>query len=387
MQIYCNVCDWVLVRQRSWCLRGIKLEGNRPSIYVDVRQSVHRACLTALVNAGKFNYQGPHLNEQSIEGQTEAVGHFNSWHVGRYHRNYYGMVDFLREQDRRQAAEPVAARETTESTAAQEATEPVTPPPTHPKAATKAAVTPLKTSKSGTPLSAADKGAESRGVVLFVLPQIHPVTQQQADTAPAALRLACLPDYASIAEFYLAAPAQIQLGKIPHVLNIASTVDNRDGGSPIIPRQWTNGLDVSAIGWCCDFPLANGSCAQGFEIKIQAGTVLPNATTSSTSSGTRTASNTATAPGQHPATNSTCKVNHDVAIGAGIGVPLGIAAVSLALLWLRERRIRKKEKAEAAAYVQASHEKNTFLPSSEVPGDSRHTPSELGGMQRYGELP
>ncbi|CZR54566.1 uncharacterized protein PAC_04450 [Phialocephala subalpina] len=160
------------------------------------------------------------------------------------------------------------------------------------------------------------------------------------------------------------------------------------GDSPIIPSQWTDVLVVSEIGWCCDFPIANGSCAQGREVKIAAGTVLPNSTAAaSTSSATGTSSGTASstatstaacnAAGQSSSVNSTCPANHDAAIGAGIGAPLGIAVVSLLLLWLREKRMRKK----AAAGVLA--------PASELGAmrDGRGAPSELGGGPRYGELP
>ncbi|KAF8861957.1 hypothetical protein BDZ45DRAFT_799601 [Acephala macrosclerotiorum] len=184
------------------------------------------------------------------------------------------------------------------------------------------------------------------------------------------------------------------------------------GGHPVIPREWTAGVDVAEIGWCCDFPIATGSCAQGREIKIAARAVLSNSTTaasalSATGTASGTATNTATstavcnAAGQSSGTNAGCPANHDVAIGVRIGAPLEIAVVSLLLLWLRERRARKKAVAEVLAYTQApqlyretkpaiySGVPDSRSPASESGGtrDGRGAPSELGGGQRYGELP
>jgi DMSO/TMAO reductase YedYZ molybdopterin-dependent catalytic subunit len=102
------------------------------------------------------------------------------------------------------------------------------------------------------------------------------------------------------------------------------------------------------MGWCCDFPLSNGSCAQGVEVSVQAGIVLPNATSTSTIPSSPTSSSSTTNSVAAIYTNETlssstdsCEANHDAAIGAGVGIPLVIAVASLLALWLRERRLRK----------------------------------------------
>lgn len=115
--------------------------------------------------------------------------------------------------------------------------------------------------------------------------------------------------------------------------------------------------------------------------------MLPHSTTA-TGTTLGTVANTATstaacnATGQSAGTDSTCPANHDAAIGAGIGAPLGIAVVSLLLLWLRERRMRKKAAAEVPAYTQAPQEYQEMKPAiySGVP-ESRSPASELNGTR------
>jgi hypothetical protein len=85
--------------------------------------------------------------------------------------------------------------------------------------------------------------------------------------------------------------------------------------------------------WCCDLPLANGSCAQGFNINVQVGTVLEDNTATS---GTASA-------GAH-----VCQASHD-AVGLGVGIPTLIAGISMLLLYLRERRARRKEMPKPAS--------------------------------------
>ncbi|KAE9365049.1 hypothetical protein N431DRAFT_353959 [Stipitochalara longipes BDJ] len=107
-----------------------------------------------------------------------------------------------------------------------------------------------------------------------------------------------------------------------------SCVDwDTDSGAPIIPRSWTTAGDVDTMGWCCGFPLANGSCAQGFEVQVQAGVVLEDTT----------------ATGGKLDCANVCKASHDVAVGLGVGIPTIIACISMLLLYLRERRARKEE--------------------------------------------
>ena len=79
--------------------------------------------------------------------------------------------------------------------------------------------------------------------------------------------------------------------------------------------------------WCCGFPLTNGSCAQGSSIQVQAGAVLEGTTST----------------GGKPDCSNICEASHDVAIGLGVGIPTIIACLSILLLYLRERRARRKE--------------------------------------------
>ncbi|PMD31807.1 hypothetical protein L207DRAFT_591233 [Hyaloscypha variabilis F] len=108
-----------------------------------------------------------------------------------------------------------------------------------------------------------------------------------------------------------------------------SCVDwDTDSSSPIIPHSWgATAGDVDTMRWCCGFPLANGSCPQGSDIPLQAGTVLEDTTTT----------------GDKADCVGVCEASHDVAIGLGVGIPTIIACLSILLLYLRERRARRKE--------------------------------------------
>jgi len=106
---------------------------------------------------------------------------------------------------------------------------------------------------------------------------------------------------------------------------------NLNATCPITPHSWTTIGDVDSMGWCCGFPLSNGSCAQGFEVKLMAGAVLED--------------NTATSG--KPDCAHVCQASHDVAVGLGVGIPTLIACISVLLLYLRERRARRKEKRQA----------------------------------------
>lgn len=79
--------------------------------------------------------------------------------------------------------------------------------------------------------------------------------------------------------------------------------------------------------WCCHLPLANRSCAQGFDINVQAGTVLENSTVGDGSE----------------VCADNCENSHDVAVGLGVGIPALVAIASLLFLYMRERGARRKE--------------------------------------------
>ncbi|KAH9214864.1 hypothetical protein DL95DRAFT_446269 [Leptodontidium sp. 2 PMI_412] len=141
--------------------------------------------------------------------------------------------------------------------------------------------------------------------------------------------------------------------------------NNPTGGAPIIINQLASDNDIGKLKWRCGFPLENnGTCKQGAAISVTAGTVVAvvGANTSSTISAPTSASSTAipTSLGSSSATptqdaanasstssaDGKCAANHGVAIGAGVGIPLGLAALAMLSLFLRERKMRKAEKSE-----------------------------------------
>ncbi len=172
---------------------------------------------------------------------------------------------------------------------------------------------------------------------------------------------------------------------------------------------WADNGDVANMGWCCGFPLTNGSCPQDqAQIRVAAGTVVAAAVASSTSSGTPT-------PTGSNSSNSTagadekCDDNNGVAIGVGvgIGIPLAIAVASLLFLWLRERKLRKQDGDKSLQGDYGGHQVSHAVPTEQqdtkfVPGPgteytSPATPAqyqyqhqqqtvELPQNQRIGEL-
>ncbi|KAL4905591.1 hypothetical protein BDW74DRAFT_18097 [Aspergillus multicolor] len=128
----------------------------------------------------------------------------------------------------------------------------------------------------------------------------------------------------------------------------AMVVDcNPTGGCSIVVL--TNSND-SGIQYCCNSIVSNTSdirpaCAAGrAPFGIAAGAIMPgvaalsNLSTANGTNTTRTSTNTAGAYSQCPK----CEENHDAAIGAGVGVPLGVIAIT-AIAWaLFERRKRVK---------------------------------------------
>ncbi|KAH6718630.1 hypothetical protein BKA61DRAFT_652360 [Leptodontidium sp. MPI-SDFR-AT-0119] len=140
---------------------------------------------------------------------------------------------------------------------------------------------------------------------------------------------------------------------------------NPTGGAPIIINQLASDNDIGKLKWRCGFPLENnGTCKQGAAISVTAGTMVAIAgvTATSTISTSTSASGTATStslgsssaiPTQDTANASSTlsadekfAANHGVAIGAGVGIPLGLAALAMLSLFLRERKMRKAEKSE-----------------------------------------
>ncbi|PVH72502.1 hypothetical protein DL98DRAFT_660028 [Cadophora sp. DSE1049] len=187
-------------------------------------------------------------------------------------------------------------------------------------------------------------------------------------------------------------------------------------GAPVVLAGWAANGDVSNMGWCCGFPLDNGTCPQGSTIKIAAGTVYTTAgatststsapaTSSPTSSSTSgSASSTPTQDAANANSTSggeTCEKNNDVAIGAGVGVPLGIAALVCLGMWLRERRLRKGERLEGdlkrgmegqGGYADGNGAYSGNYGAANGNGmmgtaNDRKSPMEMGDGRRPEELP
>ncbi|KAJ5167780.1 uncharacterized protein N7482_003374 [Penicillium canariense] len=122
----------------------------------------------------------------------------------------------------------------------------------------------------------------------------------------------------------------------------------REGGVPIIPVAW---YDVKTQYCCGKVELNNGktTCRYGDPFSIAEGTVLPgvaylsNVTYTDSTDNSTTCDN-ATSSGALTTSVESSSSNRDVAIGAGVGVPLGlIALVSIAwALWERRKLAQMK---------------------------------------------
>ncbi|RLL98480.1 hypothetical protein CFD26_101950 [Aspergillus turcosus] len=114
---------------------------------------------------------------------------------------------------------------------------------------------------------------------------------------------------------------------------------NRDGGCSIINLIYENGIAT----YCCGTPITNGTdviCPEGTDsFQIPTGHALTGVALLSdvNSSSATTAASTDTA-------TRSC---HDTAIGAGVGVPLGVIAL-MTLAWaLFERKARRAMRTQA----------------------------------------
>ncbi|KAH7403839.1 hypothetical protein BKA64DRAFT_744362 [Cadophora sp. MPI-SDFR-AT-0126] len=191
-------------------------------------------------------------------------------------------------------------------------------------------------------------------------------------------------------------------------------------GAPIILISPAANGNVGNMGWCCGFPLDNGTCPQGSPVKIAAGTVYATAGVTSSSSSAPASSTTlistltsslalassSATPTQDAVSGNSStgqegrceeKKNNDVAIGAGVGVPLGIAALISLGMWVRERRLRRGERLEGdlkrgmpmdghgGRYVDGNG--NEVYAGSYGVVNERKNPMELGDGRRPEELP
>lgn len=118
--------------------------------------------------------------------------------------------------------------------------------------------------------------------------------------------------------------------------------------------------------------------------------------TSSTQNSTSASSNLAaaacTSSARSTLGSSTCVANHDAAVGAGVIIPLLIAIMTFLVLWLRERRTRKKENKERVGLAPQGYSdaKYTYTGAQfgvHSPLASTSTgPSELNHESRRTEL-
>lgn len=167
-------------------------------------------------------------------------------------------------------------------------------------------------------------------------------------------------------------------------------------GSSIINLSFTNGTST----YCCGTPVGSGNGNEvvcpynydSFELDdshILAGyAALADYTTSNTTSNPSTdTSSSSNSPSQTP-TAATNINSHDVALGAGLGVPLGIVALG-SLLWaLWERRRANKL---SKAMMHSSGSGHGLFGSDKSPQMRLMTessaPTELDSGRRIQELP
>ncbi|KAH7308355.1 hypothetical protein BKA65DRAFT_559835 [Rhexocercosporidium sp. MPI-PUGE-AT-0058] len=191
------------------------------------------------------------------------------------------------------------------------------------------------------------------------------------------------------------------------------TDHNPTGGAPIIINQWASDNNVRKLKWCCGFPFENnGTCKQSAAIRVTAGTVVAIAGGSATSTAFISASSTATSMGvssssaiptedasnldESSSSEEKCRANKDVAIGTGLGVPLCLAALAMMGLFLRERKMRKKERLEGdmqrglhSGYgnLHEGHVGSGAVSGVPIVVDDRKDLVEIDGGRRVKELP
>ncbi|PKX91361.1 uncharacterized protein P174DRAFT_392559 [Aspergillus novofumigatus IBT 16806] len=149
---------------------------------------------------------------------------------------------------------------------------------------------------------------------------------------------------------------------------------NRDGGCSIINVTYENGIAT----YCCGTPITNGTdviCPEGMDsFQIPTGHALTGvALLSNVSSSSAT-----TAPSSTDTATRSC---HDTAIGAGVGVPLGVIAL-MTLAWaIFERRARRAMRTQVPPATVVSDDKGgPYVRSRNGP------PSELPHTRDVAEL-
>lgn len=133
--------------------------------------------------------------------------------------------------------------------------------------------------------------------------------------------------------------------------------------------------------YCCGIPVSDGHsvvCPDGHSFFVKSGTILAGyaaLTNVSSLAADPTSSGTPEPTGSNTASSSTAgSSNHDVAIGVGVGVPLGVIAVLTTLWALWERRKRLQ-------YAQA------VLGSGTAMTTDKNTSPQLGKESAADNLP
>ncbi|KAJ5759913.1 hypothetical protein N7520_007069 [Penicillium odoratum] len=155
-------------------------------------------------------------------------------------------------------------------------------------------------------------------------------------------------------------------------------------GASIINLSLINGTSL----YCCGTPIYNGSdivCPYGNAFRLDDAKIilgraaLANVTSDSSSNSTNS---TAVISSNSSTTSSSASSSHDVAIGAGVGVPLGVIAIGTLLwaLWERRRanRLSRSLRPEVANEVYGSS------PSAII--TNRSAPTELDPQRPIPEL-
>ncbi|PIG79595.1 hypothetical protein AARAC_001443 [Aspergillus arachidicola] len=202
----------------------------------------------------------------------------------------------------------------------------------------------------------------------------------------------------------------LNVGHQPYVLSRgACTNKNWNGCSPICKNATPSiGASITNVGfssgeaatYCCGSPRTNGSSVvcltsesdsnSNVPFTIQDGSpilgaaMLQNVTTLDTTDSSSSDSNSSTA------TPTTCPPSHDVAIGAGVGVPLGAIAILLLIWALLERRkasraLQSHPAAFGGGYSVSGHA-TAAAPYMNITEMNAHPPVELEHTQPVSEL-
>ncbi|KAL4882373.1 hypothetical protein BJY04DRAFT_40453 [Aspergillus karnatakaensis] len=161
---------------------------------------------------------------------------------------------------------------------------------------------------------------------------------------------------------------------------------NPDGGCSIVNFSFRQGVSR----YCCGTAISNGSslaCRDGDDFTVPTGQVLAGFALLENVTALNQSSNTPNSPPSIITGSEEC---HETAIGAGVGVPLGVIALASIAWALFERRRRKR----AAVNPLPSDETSPAMQKS--PGalgngttyrqDGKHRMSELDSQRPVAEL-